>query len=117
MRHTDHQGNQTISVEEAAPLLGVGRDAAYAAAKAGEIPVIRCGKHLRIPLEALKRMLSGGGGVDAAALADEVEARQLRNKLAQLDARRGVVLARLEELESAVSIESVSNKDRRRAAA
>ena len=50
---------QTLSVEEAARLLGLGRGAAYAAAKSGELPVIRIGKRLLVPRVQLERMLTG----------------------------------------------------------
>lgn len=35
----------------------LGRDAAYAAAKRGDIPTIRIGRALRVPIVALERML------------------------------------------------------------
>lgn len=57
----------TISVEEAATLLGVGRNQAYEAARHGQIPSIRVGGRILIPRAALERLLSG-----------EVPARQVR---------------------------------------
>jgi excisionase family DNA binding protein len=48
---------QTITVEEAAKKLGISRTLAYAAARRGEIPTIRIGKLLRVPLPALDRLL------------------------------------------------------------
>lgn len=50
---------QTLTIEEAAKLLGIGRSAAYNAAKAGEIPTITIGRRLVVPLPALERMLAG----------------------------------------------------------
>jgi excisionase family DNA binding protein len=50
---------QTISIEEAAKVLGIGRNNAYAAARSGEIPTIRIGKRLLVPRAALERMLQG----------------------------------------------------------
>ena len=54
----------TLSVEEAAEILGVGRTAAYAAAReylrtggASGIPAIRIGRSLRVPTAALRRLL------------------------------------------------------------
>lgn len=44
-------------VPEAGRLLGMGRNKAYAAAAAGEIPTIRFGKLLRVPKVALDRMI------------------------------------------------------------
>jgi excisionase family DNA binding protein len=50
---------RTYDIPEAAELLGIGRNAAYDAAKAGSIPTIRVGKRLLVPKAALDRMLSG----------------------------------------------------------
>jgi excisionase family DNA binding protein len=51
---------QTYTLEEAAKLLGVGRNQAYDAAKRGQIPVLKIGRRLLVPKAALNRMLSGG---------------------------------------------------------
>jgi len=52
----------TISVPEAGRLIGIkSKDAAYAAAHAGTIPVIRIGRLLRVPVRALERMLDRAG--------------------------------------------------------
>ena len=50
----------TCSVPEAARLLGIGRDAAYAAAARGEIPTLRLGRRLVVPLAQLESLLGGG---------------------------------------------------------
>jgi excisionase family DNA binding protein len=47
----------TISVEEAAVLLGVSRSAAYRAAKAGQLRTFRMGRRLLVPTAPLLRML------------------------------------------------------------
>ena len=47
----------TLSVEEAAKLVGVGRNACYRAAHRGEIPAFRVGHKLRIPTAGLLRLL------------------------------------------------------------
>jgi Helix-turn-helix domain len=44
----------------------LGRGAAYAAAASGEIPTIRIGRKLRVPIAALERMLERVGKGDAA---------------------------------------------------
>jgi excisionase family DNA binding protein len=49
----------TLSVEEAAGILGVGRSAAYAAARRGEIPTIKIGRRVLVPRAAPERLLSG----------------------------------------------------------
>lgn len=47
----------TITVGEAAALLGLGRTAGYAAARSGEIPTIRIGRRVVVPVPALLAML------------------------------------------------------------
>lgn len=50
---------RTVTVEEAARALGIGRSAAYAAARSGELPgVIRIGRRLLVPVAVLERMLA-----------------------------------------------------------
>jgi excisionase family DNA binding protein len=51
---------QTVTVDEAATILGVGRNKAYEAAHSGEIPTIRIGKRLLVPRAALERLLAVG---------------------------------------------------------
>jgi excisionase family DNA binding protein len=58
----DKETPLTISVPEAGRRLGVGRSSAYAAAAAGEIPVIRVGGLLRVPVRAMERLLDTAGG-------------------------------------------------------
>ena len=43
------------SVATAGRMLGIGRDAAYRAAKCGDIPVLRIGGRLLVPLAALRK--------------------------------------------------------------
>jgi excisionase family DNA binding protein len=50
---------QTYRIEEAGKRLGIGRNAAYEAAKRGEIPTIKIGKRLLVPKAALHRLLAG----------------------------------------------------------
>ena len=45
-------------VPEAGALLGLSRNAAYAAAKNGTLPTIRIGRLIRVPKEAIRKMLS-----------------------------------------------------------
>jgi len=49
---------KTVNVEEAGQILGIGRNSAYEAVRRGEIPVIKIGKLLRVPVVALERMLA-----------------------------------------------------------
>lgn len=47
----------TITVEEAASLLGIGRSAAYEAARRGQLPTRRLGRRLFVPVPALLEWL------------------------------------------------------------
>ena len=49
---------QTLTVEEARRILGIGRNAAYEAVRRGEIPVIRVGRRYLIPRAALELFLA-----------------------------------------------------------
>jgi excisionase family DNA binding protein len=51
------QGRVTVSIEEAARLLGLGRSAAYEAARRGELPTRRLGRRLLVPVPALLEWL------------------------------------------------------------
>jgi len=53
---------KTVSVPEAGRRwLGIGRNAAYEAARRGDIPTIRIGRLLRVPIVALERKLEETG--------------------------------------------------------
>jgi excisionase family DNA binding protein len=50
--------SKTISVPEAGrEYLGIGKNASYEAARRGEIPTIKIGRLLRVPVVAMERML------------------------------------------------------------
>jgi len=58
----------TISVPEAGQkYFGLSRNGAYAAAERGEIPTVRIGRLLRVPVRALERMLDAVGQPGDAA--------------------------------------------------
>jgi len=48
----------TLSVEEAAKVLGIGRNLCYDRVKTGEIPVIKIGRRLLVPRSALEKLLA-----------------------------------------------------------
>jgi hypothetical protein len=55
-------GRKTLTVPQAGKLyFDLERDASYAAAKRGEIPVIRIGRTLRVPVTAMERLLETAG--------------------------------------------------------
>ena len=56
-----HMEPRTVSVPEAGKWLGIGRNASYEAARRGEIPTIKIGRLLRVPVVALERKLEETG--------------------------------------------------------
>lgn len=54
---SDVASRATVTVPEAGRLLGIGRDAAYAAAKRGEIPTLRLGRRIVVPVPKLLALL------------------------------------------------------------
>lgn len=50
----------TLTVEQTAKLLGIGRQLAYDRVKTGEIPVIKIGRRLVVPRRALEKLLEQG---------------------------------------------------------
>ena len=54
----DVEDRDTISVEEAAAILGIGRGAAYELSRRGQLPgVLRLGRRLRVSVHALRSSL------------------------------------------------------------
>ena len=51
------EGKLTLSVEEAAKVLGIGRNLCYDRVKTGEIPAIKIGRRLLVPKAALEKLL------------------------------------------------------------
>ncbi|TSE03753.1 helix-turn-helix domain-containing protein [Mesorhizobium intechi] len=57
MTNDTNEMRRTVTVEEAAKALGIGRNAAYEGVRHGQIPAIKIGKRLLVPRAALERML------------------------------------------------------------
>jgi len=59
-------GNEclTISVDEAARVLGIGRSLCYDMVREGKIPSLRFGNRIVIPRHALERLLSDPNAVE-----------------------------------------------------
>jgi excisionase family DNA binding protein len=55
--HTDELTHRTLTVEEAAKVLGIGRNTAYEAAKSGDLPTVRVGGRLLVPRARLLALL------------------------------------------------------------
>ena len=52
-----HKPNSVLTLEETAKILRVARNSAYAAAARGEIPTIRIGRKILVPVAQLEKML------------------------------------------------------------
>jgi len=63
---TANPPRQTLTVEDAAAMLGIGRTLAYELARTGELPSIRLGRRIIIPRAAVERMLAGNTPIEAA---------------------------------------------------
>ncbi|MEM7342394.1 MAG: helix-turn-helix domain-containing protein [Actinomycetota bacterium] len=46
-----------LSVPEAAELLGISRSAAYSCVRSGELPALKMGRRVLIPVAALRRLV------------------------------------------------------------
>ena len=62
-----NEDRQTLTVSEAAALLGIGRNTAYEGVRRGQIPAIKIGRRLLIPRAALEAVLARGGRVEESA--------------------------------------------------
>lgn len=57
---SDVRNRATVTIEEAAELIGMGRSAAYEAARRGDLPTLRLGRRLFVPVPRLLDMLGVG---------------------------------------------------------
>jgi excisionase family DNA binding protein len=58
-KRKEEEAAVTLTVRETATHLRIGLSAAYAAVKTGEIPSIKIGKRILVPVAALERILNG----------------------------------------------------------
>lgn len=68
MKTTDHP--VTMTIEDAAKLLGLSRSSAYRAARRGELPTLRFGRRLVVPTGRLLTLLGVAPGPDDGARPD-----------------------------------------------
>ena len=66
----------TISVTECAQLLGLGRSATYEAVRAHQIPSVKIGRRVLVPVPALLRWLGGDEPEVVTALDDRALSQQ-----------------------------------------
>ena len=57
----DHIERQTLTVEEAARVLGISRSSAYEAVRRGELHTVKIGRRYVVPRVALERLLDQSG--------------------------------------------------------
>jgi excisionase family DNA binding protein len=55
----DDPKRKTLTVTETAKVLGIGRNQCYEAIRRGELPTIKIGKRILVPLVALEQKLRG----------------------------------------------------------
>lgn len=58
---SDPTTRQTLTVEEVAAILGLGRNACYEAVARGDIPSLKIGRRILIPRHRLEALLGGSG--------------------------------------------------------
>ncbi len=63
----DPQTRPTITIDEAAAFLGIGRATAYRAAQDGSIPTVKYGRRLLVPTASFRRSLGIDDGPPRAA--------------------------------------------------
>jgi excisionase family DNA binding protein len=56
---TTQDGRLALTVDEAAKRLGISRPSAYEAARKGELPNIKIGRRILVPIAALEQLLTG----------------------------------------------------------
>jgi excisionase family DNA binding protein len=82
-------GRLVWTIEEAAEIIGIGRNAAYRGVQSGDIPSLRIGRSWRIPQAALEKWLSANPNIAeltaSARIAElEVENRRLKAMVAKV---------------------------------
>lgn len=55
---------RTMSVTEAARILGISRTTAYECVRSGDLPSVRLGGRIVVPTQAVERLLAGGDPVN-----------------------------------------------------
>jgi excisionase family DNA binding protein len=78
----------TLTIEEAAKLLGVSRGTAYESARRGELPTLRLGRRLLVPRARLEELLGGdveqmnnnGTGAGADPVGNQETSREVNNE-------------------------------------
>jgi excisionase family DNA binding protein len=75
----------TITVDQAAELLGIGRSSAYQAARTGELPTVRIGRRLLVPRARLLALI----GADPSFGGHGVAREEVVSSTTPIDRRKG----------------------------
>jgi hypothetical protein len=79
MAHEIYEAAKTLSVPEAGKrYFGLSRGSSYAAAANGQIPTIRIGRLIRVPVIAVERMLETAGKSASLPASPAATGRELR---------------------------------------
>lgn len=71
LRSTSQSTRLTLSIAEAAELVGISRTTAYELAQSGELPTVRLGRRILVPVNQLADVL----GTDVDAVLDALRSR------------------------------------------
>jgi excisionase family DNA binding protein len=55
---TDWENQTVLSIEDVAQILGLGRSTTYESARRGELPTLRVGRRILIPVSAFSKWLN-----------------------------------------------------------
>jgi excisionase family DNA binding protein len=61
MERAQQNGTRTVTVEQAAKMLGIGRSLCYELVRRGEIPSLKLGGRWVVPIARLEAMIEGAG--------------------------------------------------------
>lgn len=61
-----NQQRRTLTIEEAARILGISRALGYRLARTGQLPTMRLGRRIVVPLVALERLLDAASDAESA---------------------------------------------------
>ena len=75
------KSRETLTVEEAAQILGIGRNQAYVAVRNGTIPSLRFGKRYVIPRRMIDSLLGPGANDNIDMLSTAGETKLVAGKL------------------------------------
>lgn len=64
----DEMERRTLSVSEAARVLGISRAHAYDCVRSGELPSITLGRRVVVPRQAIEQLLARGSSDESAGL-------------------------------------------------